>query len=154
MSRIFLNSSNNEAIAAVSLGYFVKIYGPVSISKLLLFLPIILHSQSVKKLRGNSFKRSIEEFILKNPECFTTFNARYFHYLPLSINAVTILYEAKIVEILKDQISISSGTTFLPEETKSIGKRTLDSFAAIERVAEMFADQTAASLYLKLKIEL
>lgn len=146
--------TNNEALASIAIGYMAKKYSVISAAKCMLILPFILHPQTVRKLRGSSLKRSLEEFIVKNPECFTSFNARFLDYLPTSINTITILREMNIVEIQRDQIKFNYRSSFSPEYSRAIGKRAADFFLAIDTLVDIFRDQNENSLYLKLKIEL
>lgn len=146
--------TNNEALASIAIGYMAKKYGVISAAKSMLILPFILHPQTVRKLRGSSLKRSLEEFIVKNPECFTSFNARFLDYLPTSVNTLTILREMKIIEIQRDQIKFNYHSNFSPEYARTIGKRAADLFTAVDALVEIFRDQNENSLYLKLKIEL
>ncbi|MET3606885.1 hypothetical protein ABIC74_000727 [Mucilaginibacter rubeus] len=146
--------TNNEALASIAIGYMTKKYGVISAAKSMLILPFILHPQTVRKLRGSSLKRSLEEFIVKNPECFTSFNARFLDYLPTSVNTVTILREMNIVQIHRDQIKFNYQSNFSPEYTRVVGKRAIDFFSAIDALVEIFRGQNENSLYLKLKIEL
>jgi hypothetical protein len=146
--------NNNEALASVAIGYLLKGYGTITAAKAMLILPFILHPPTVRKLRGGSLKRSLEEFIVKNPECFISFNARFTDYLALSVNAVTILQEIQVVTVLRDQLSYNYTSNFSPEYTRQVGKRATDFFAAIDVLADLFRDQSENSLYLKLKIEL
>lgn len=146
--------NNNEAIACIALGYLFKGYSTITAAKALLVLPFILHYPTVRKLRNGSLKRSLEEFIVKNPECFISFNARFIDYLPLSINAITILSEMNIITIQRDEIVYNYTSDFSPEYSRSIGKRATDFVTAIDVLVDLFKGQNENSLYLKLKIEL
>ncbi|MEJ6980619.1 three component ABC system middle component [Pedobacter sp. P351] len=146
--------NNNEALACVALGYLLKGFSSITSAKALLVLPFILHYPTVRKLRSSSLKRSLEEFIVKNPECFISFNARFVDYLPLSINAITILSEMNIITIRRDEIVYNYTSDFSPEYSRTIGKRATDFLPAIEVLAYLFKGQNENSLYLKLKIEL
>ncbi|MEJ5092716.1 hypothetical protein GEO21_21975 [Sphingobacterium faecium] len=147
--------TNNEALATIALGYLFKIHGPISAAKAVLILPFIFHPPTVKKLRNNSEKRSLEEFILKNPECFFSFNARFIDQLAVSINAITILQEIQVISILRDKINFNCNSKFEPEYfQRKIGKRASNFLYAIEKLSDLFIDQNENSLYLKLKIEL
>jgi len=146
---------NNEALATIALGYMFKIHGPMSAAKAILILPFVLHPPTVRKLRGNSNKRSLEEFILKNPECFFSFNSRFVDQLSISINAITILQEIKAINILRDNISSNYSSRFEPEYYRAkIGKRASNFLFALDNLSDLFRGQSENSLYLKLKIQL
>ncbi|WP_286897451.1 MULTISPECIES: three component ABC system middle component [Sphingobacterium] len=155
MKLISASIINNEALATVALGYFFKITGSLSAAKAILVLPFIFHPPTVRKLRNQSQKRSLEEFILKNPECFFSFNARFIDQLTISINAITILEKMKVITILRDEISFNDNSKFQPENfQRKIGKRASNLLTAIEQLSELMKGQNENSLYLKLKIEL
>jgi len=145
---------NNEAIASIAIGYFLKKHGATSIAKSLLILPFILHEPTLKKLRGSSFKRSLEEFILKHPECLNNFNNRYLDFLPLSINSITLLYEIGVIKIERDKIIYNYSVSFAPEKSNTIGLRAAKMFSAIDVLHELMQNQDTNSFYLKLKIVL
>lgn len=147
--------NNNEALASIAIGYLIKLHGQISISKALLTLPFILHPQTVKKLRSSSYKRSIEEFILKNPECIFGFNARFEDQLTISINAITILSEMDIISIYQDELRYNEKANFEPEYNEhKIGKRAFNFLNAITTLSDLLKNQSDNSLYLKLKVEL
>lgn len=145
---------NNEALASVVLGYFLKRYGTISIPKLVLVLPFVLHSPTVRRLRSNSNKRSLEEFILKNSECLINFNSRYFDFLPLSINSITILKEMEVISIHGDRINYNQYSSFSPERSNKIGSRSQNIFPALDVLIELMKGQDVNSFYLKLKVVL
>lgn len=145
---------NNEAIACVAIGYFLKQHRMISMSKILFVLPFVLHEPTVKKLRNRSYKRSLEEFILKNPECFINFNARFLDFLPLAINALTILSEIGIAKIKGEKIFYNYNSLFSPDKSNEIGNRAKNILPAIDRLDELMKEQDVNSFYLKLKIEL
>lgn len=145
---------NNEAIACIAIGYFLKQHRMISMAKILLVLPFLLHEPTVRKLKNKSYKRSLEEFILKNPDCFINFNARFFDFLPLTINSLTILGELGVTKIKREKIFYNYRTLFSPEKSNLIGERAKSMIAAIDQLQELIHDQDVNSFYLQLKIEL
>lgn len=144
---------NNEAISTVCIGYFLSNLKVVSIPKILLVLPFILHEQTVKKLRNNSLKRSLEEFILKNPEVVSNFNARFIDFLPLSVNSLTILKELNIIRLDRNFAYLNENN-FYPDRDRNIGDRMKNIFKAIDVLSELMIESDVNSFYLNLKIEL
>jgi hypothetical protein len=144
---------NNEAISTVCIGYFLSNLKVVSIPKILLVLPFVLHEQTVKKLRNNSLKRSLEEFILKNPEVVSNFNARFIDFLPLSVNSLTILRELNVIRLDRD-FAYLNGNNFHPDYDRNIGDRMKNIFKAIDVLSELMLESDVNSFYLNLKIEL
>lgn len=143
---------NNEAIACVAIGYLLRTHKMLPIAKLVLILPFVLHEPTCKKLRGRSNKRSLEEFILKNPECVMNFSARYLDFLPLSINAVTILYEMGVINIKGNKVHYNHSSSFHPERFELIGQRARNIFPALDSLHEIMQSQDVNSFYLKLNI--
>ena len=143
---------NNEALASVALGYFLKRYGTISIAKLMLVLPFVLHNPTVRNLRSKSNKRSLEEFIIKHPECLINFNTRYFDFLPVSINTITILSEMGVLIIKSDKICYNQYSSFAPENSNKIGDRAKNMFPAIDVLVDLMHGQDVNSFYLKLKV--
>lgn len=145
---------NNEALACVAIGYFLKRHNMISIAKLLFVLPFVLHEPTVKKLRNRSYKRSLEEFILKNSDCLINFNRRFYDFMPLTINAITILKEMKVLNIKGSKIYYNHHSSFSPENYYKIGKRADDLFVAVDVLNGIMDGQDVNSFYLKLKIEI
>lgn len=144
---------NNEAISSISIGYFLRLHGAIEITKLMFVLPFVLHEPTVRRLRNQSFKRSLDEFILKNPEVIFGFNARYFAYLPLAINSITMLKEMGVITINKDIISFNYKSRFDPENA-TVGPRAVQLFGAIDNLNQLMNYETSSSFYQKLKITL
>ena len=144
---------NNEAIASISIGYFLRLHGSIEITKLMFILPFVLHEPTVKRLRNQSFKRSLDEFILKNPDVVLGFNARYFAFLPLAINSLTMLTEMGVIIIDKDIINFNYRSRFDPENA-TVGSRAVQLFGAIDNLNQLMIHETSSSFYQKLKITL
>lgn len=145
---------NNEAIAVFAIGLFLKIHKTIEIPKILFVLPFILHEPTLKKIRSKSYMRSLEEFVIKNPECIINFNSRFLDNLPLTTNSITILNDLEIIRIEKTFIHFNEHSGFNPPPTYKIGKRAQDMFKAIEGLSELMKIEDVNSFYIKLKIEL
>jgi hypothetical protein len=152
--KLFNSFYNNEAIASIALGYFIKIHKVSEISKLFLVLPFVLHEPSLRKLKGNSYKRSLEEFIVKNSECIINFNTRYIDCLTLTINALTILQQAQIIHLKDNNVYYNNQSQFLPGKAIQHSKRAYNICKAINELDVLLKQDTASAFYSKLKIEL
>jgi hypothetical protein len=119
-----------------------------------LILPFVFHEPTVRKLKGRSYKRSLEEFIVKNPECIINFNMRFQDFLPITINSISILNDINVIRIVNDSLHFNYENDFSPELSSSIGSRAKNIFKAIDVLNELMKDQDSSSFYLKLKIEL
>lgn len=147
-------SFNNDAIATIAIGYCIMTLGKIDLAKLPFVLPFILHDPCLRKLKNTSNKRSLEEFIVKNPEVLMGFNSRYFNFLPLLINSITLLTEAKIIRVEKDVIFFNRQSYFDPTDNVLIGKRAKNFFKGIDHLNQIMQSESTASFYLKLKITL
>lgn len=145
---------NNEAIASTALAYCFNELKTVEYSKAFLILPFILHEPTARRLRGQTNKRSLEEFIVKAPECFITFNARYQDFLILTINSITILYEANVISIKNDAIYFNHLANYSPFKSRSNSKRAEDIQKALDSLCILFKTEPTSSFYLKLKVQL
>lgn len=145
---------NNEAISTIALGYFISKVKVISIPKLMLILPFVLHEQTLRQLNNNSINRSLEELITKKPLLLSNFNSRFKDFLPLSINSVTILYELQIIKIDRDFIYFNQDSNFNNRDLKEIGERAKKILKGIDSLKEIITKTDNNSLYLTLKIEL
>lgn len=145
---------NNEAIASTALAYCFNELNVIEYSKAFLILPFVLHEPTARRLRGQTNKRSLEEFIVKAPECFITFNARYQDNLVLTVNSIIILYEANVISIKNDIIYFNSQADYSPFKSRSSSKRAEDIQKALDSLCVLFAAESTASFYLKLKVQL
>lgn len=142
---------NNEAIATLAICSFLKVHQEIDISTSILILPFLLHEPTVRQLNSNSNKRSIEEFLSNYPESLVNFNTRILDLLPLSINAITILNDAEIIEIKTNKISYQNNRSFQPSKS---GKRSERIIRASNSLSNLFMNEKESSLYLKLKVQL
>ena len=149
-----MTTYNNEALAAVTLGYFISLHEEVVYTKLLLILPFIFHEQTARKLRGTSHKKSLDEFIIGNIDCMSDFNRRFQEFLPVCINAIILLSEMKVVTMKFDRVSFNRGqTNFNPSVTSSlVGKRAMALFTSLDNLTDILKSEDSIGTYLKLKI--
>jgi hypothetical protein len=148
-----LSTYNNEALASVCLGYYSSLVTEVSIAKVMIVLPFILHEQTARRLRGNSNKRSLDEFIIGNTDCLINFNKRFIDFLPVSVNAVIMLGEMDIVIISSKTIIFNRDKTkFNPHQAMNLGKRARTLLSSIESLEPILSYEKDWSAYLKLKI--
>lgn len=146
---------NNEAIATLAIGHFLKQLTRIQHTKLLFVLPFVLHDPTAKRLRGKAYHRSLEEFLIKNTDCVINFSERFEEFLPLTINAVTILNEMNVVRIEKEHLVYNANNlAFNPEGETTIGKRVNDVMKSVEGITEIFKEEDVASFYLKMRITL
>lgn len=138
---------NNEAIASIVIRMFLEKYGSINYSKSMLILPFLLQPELVSFLKNKrTVIRSLEELIIKKGELLINFNARFNEMLPLTINSLYILDQAKIIIISDDDIIPNS-------YIESDGKRINDIKEAIPQLCELFSE-SSDSIYLKLRIQL
>lgn len=150
-----ISTYNNEALASVCLGYYALLVTEVSHAKAMVVLPFLFHEQTARRLRGNSSRRSLDEFIIGNTDCLINFNKRYIDFLPVSINAVAMLSEMAIVTLTEKTIRFNKAeTSFNPHIPTNLGKRAMALLTSIEGLVPLLYHEADWSTYLKLKITL
>jgi len=142
---------NNEAIACSTIILVLQEVTRLDISKLCLVLPFLLDEKTVSLLEKNMNNgMSMNNLISDNPNYFSSFNRRYVALLPVLINSIIILYDAKIVKISHKEIQYSSTNI----DFKDCGER----FDRISKVSSYFAEILKSTktidLYKALKIQL
>lgn len=142
---------NNEAIACITIILVLQEVTRLDISKLCLVLPFLLDEKTVSLLEQNMDKgMSMIDIISNNLNCFSAFNRRYVALLPVLINSITILYDAKIVKISHKEIQFS----YTSIDFKDCGER----FDRISKVSLFFTEiinnTQTTELYKALKIQL
>lgn len=138
---------NNEAIASIALSRFIESHGDISFAKAMVVLPFLLHPEMVSFLKHRrTVIRSLEELIVKKGDILSNFNGRFNELLPVAINSLYILSEAKKVELISNRIihrqSINSDVS-----------RINDINQAIPALKQILNEETE-SIYLKLRIQL
>ncbi|MFB6804664.1 three component ABC system middle component [Peribacillus butanolivorans] len=147
------NLFNNELIAAIAINSVLKHLQKATIAQCVLILPIVSHRNTLNFLkRKSSVLRSMEEFVLKKPDCFVNFDDRYLSLLPVSINAIILLKEIGVINISKGNLFYLKSNEFNLEE-KSLGKRAEDIIKGAEKLA-LLLDDNVANIYLQLRVKL
>lgn len=142
---------NNEAIACNTIIAVLQVILKLDMAKLCLVLPFLLDDRSLLLLEKHlNHETSLIDIISNNPNYFSSFNRRYVALLPILINSITILYDAKMVKISHKEILYSSTNI----DFKDCGER----FYRISKVSSFFADiindTQTTELYKALKIQL
>lgn len=138
---------NSEAIAIVSTIEIMKKLKCVSNAKFLLIFPLISNDELIKYL-GRAKIRSLEDLLIKRGTLISNFNSIYKELLPVSINMLTILCEAKILEHIEGQITyIGDDVSFKSIESKRF-KRIMKATENISSILE----ESVEKLYLQLKV--
>jgi hypothetical protein len=144
---------NNEALASICLGHYLFFSREVSYAKAMLILPFVFHEQTAQRLRGNSKKRSLDEYILSNTDTLINFNKRYIDFLPIGVNAIMMLGEMQIIKVSSKNIFFNSGETeFNPQLFNRIGNRAKLLLTSVEGLMPILRHEEDWSAYLKLKI--
>lgn len=142
---------NNEAIACGTIILVLQEVTRLDLSKLCLVLPFLLDEKTVSLLeKGMDNEISMKDMISNNPTCFSSFNRRYVALLPVLINSITILYDAKMVKISHKEIQYSSTNI----DFKDCGER-LDKIGKVSSFfVELLNNTQTKELYKTLKIQL
>lgn len=143
---------NNEAFGIVAVGSVLKFSKTLSYSKALLILPFFAHKETLDLLkRSNSDVRSIEQLIAKKSNLVTNFNARYQSLLPISINAIIVLNEMRIMQNYQGMINYSNDSFDFYH--KSLGNRAKDIVNASKKLS-VILQKDAVNLYLQLRVQI
>ncbi|SDT08198.1 hypothetical protein SAMN05444162_3032 [Paenibacillaceae bacterium GAS479] len=147
------NLYNNEIISAIAI-YSVLIHlKSISITKSLLIFPFLSHQGTLDFLKSNNtIIRSLEEFIIKKPDFFSNYNDRYYSFLLLSMNSLTLLREMNFINIENSQISINPDIK-VDFTKETFGIRAFNILQAAKKLSEILKDDDK-NLYLQLRVRL
>lgn len=151
---MLINSfQNNEMSTAIAILSVLKNIPSLEITKVLL-IDTLLSYKSVRMnlKKKNSNIRSIEELVIKNSLALSNFNQRFKERFTLSINAIFLLQQLKLVQIDGNKI-IFTGVTF-DFNNKELGKFTSDLISSSDKLADILSKEEVSKLYLCLRIEL
>lgn len=144
---------NNELIGLISIISVLKHHKEMSLGKVLLILPFFSHGNTLNLLKSKRVKiRSLEEFIVKYPSSFSSFNDRYYSLLTTSINSIILLKRMQLIIITKGQVSVKEDFNF-ELENKSLGNRAKDIVQASQNLSEILMESTH-NLYLQLRVKI
>lgn len=144
---------NNELLAGISILSVLRITSKLEISKCLLIEPLLSYKSIRSYLkRANSKVGSIEDLMVKQNIAFSNFDKRFEDKLPLSINAILLMSQLKLLCIKNSELFFT-GEKFDFNE-KTLGKTAKEVIAASSNIAKILEKEEASSLYLSLRIEL
>lgn len=143
----------NEIIAGISILAVLKHIGSLEVTKCLLIEPLLSYSTVSQKLKkSNTHIESIEELILKERVAFSDFNDRYYEYLILSINAMMLFQNMKLITIENGIVTYTNESFNLDDS--SLGHKAETRVKASKKLATILTKGAASDLYLSLRIEL
>lgn len=141
---------NNFGIDAFGLAFVLGHSGELPLSKALLISPIISHEKMLSHLaRTTTSILSFEKYLIENISKFSNFNQRYYDSLINSVNAIQLLHELQVVEVVGDSVSLQKKLSF----SSSMGTRAGRIFKASQNISEILRTPSEV-LYLNLRIEL
>lgn len=144
---------NNELLAGIAILSVLNECKKMEVTKVLLIYPLLSY-RSVREFvkKDNINCRSIEELIIKRSITFTNFNKRYIDNFMLSINAIFLMQELKLVR-RSDTILEFTGEKF-QFDNKDLGKKAKEMIKAAKNISTMLKEEEVSNLYLSLRIEL
>jgi hypothetical protein len=141
---------NNLGICSLSIAFTLQRVDRLSLSRALLIMPIIAHEELLQYMARKSTNfNSIEQVIVRKPECFLNFNARFYDVLTVSMNAIQFLSEMTFIKLEGGEIISTEAINY----EESMGARAKKIFNASSRIADFVSSDTA-NLYTNLRIEL
>lgn len=141
---------NNLGICSLAILFVMQHLEKLSLSKVLLIMPLVTHTELVNYLaRKTTNIQSIEQLIVKKSKCFSNFNSRYYDGIVVSINAIQLLVEIGMLELVNGELFIVETFDF----EKSMGKRAKKIFDASSQIADLI-NSDPVNLYTNLRIQL
>jgi len=141
---------NNLGICSLSIAFTLQHVDCLSLSRALLIMPIIAHEELLQYMARKSTNfNSIEQVIVRKPECFSNFNARFYDGLTVSLNAIQFLSEMAFIKLEGREIISTEAINY----EESMGKRAKKIFNASSHIADFVSSDTV-NLYTNLRIEL
>jgi hypothetical protein len=141
---------NNLGICSLSIAFTLQHVNCLSLSQTVLIMPIIAHEELLKYMaRKTTHFNSIEQLIVRKPEYFLNFNARFYDGITVSLNSIQFLYEMDLVNFEGGYVLSKEKIDF----ENSMGKRAEYIFKASNLIAR-FVSSNASNLYTNLRIEL
>lgn len=143
------NGYNNAGIAAVAIGCVLNHSHTLTLSKSLLIMPIVMHSETTKFLASERTRsREIASLVANRPDFVINFSRRYHASLVHSINAIQLLHQLGYVYF---DSTLTQLKNF--ECTNELGNRAALVNKASLEIAHLL-QSTEEELYLNLRIEL
>lgn len=141
---------NNLGICSLSIAFTLQHLDRLSLSRALLIMPIIAHEELLQYMahKATNFN-SIEQIIVRKPEYFLNFNARFYDGLTLSLNAIQFLSEMALIRLDSGEMISTEAINY----ERSMGDRAKKAFNASARIAN-FVSYDTINLYTNLRIEL
>lgn len=146
---------NNLGISLIALLSMVRQYEETSFSEMLLVNPILLHNETTTYLKNSNTKpKSINDLIISKIDLFTDFNSRFYSFLELSINTISIAEKMNFIsfndnKIIPNKVEIDK-LNFIEN---NIGTRAYKIVVASKKLYSIFEKDMTEALYLKLRIE-
>lgn len=143
----------NEMIVGLEILSILETVKNIEIAKVLLISPIYGYKGIIEFLKSqNTQVRSIEELIEKKRGAFLNFNKRYYEDLVLSMNAIMLFKELKLINIDGERI-VRTETPFEFNDA-SLGTKAGEIIEASKKLALILNEEEASDLYLSLRVEL
>ena len=141
---------NNFGIDAFGLAFVLRHSEQLPLSKALLISPIITHDKLLSHLaRTTTSILSFEKYLIENISNFSNFNQRYYDSLTNSFNAIQLLHELQIVDLVGNSVRLQEKIVYL----SSMGKRAGRISKASHNISKILQTPSEV-LYLNLRIEL
>lgn len=142
---------NNEAIASSVLLFFLQKTNGVNMARLSVVIPFLLDDRTISALQKHEAKNcTLDSFVNDNKRVFATFNRRYLALLPVFINALTVLNELQLIEVVQNSIKLKREI----DRTVDMGSRFNTICMAIDRFSNLIKNIEDVELFKILNIQL
>jgi hypothetical protein len=141
---------NNFGMEALSIAFVLNHQSELQISKALLIAPIVAHGALLTHLaRATTNILSFEKYLIEHLPNFSNFNDRYYDSLVTSMNAIQLLNELEMIQVIGPLLAQVQSVNY----DKAMGKRAEKVFKAAPNISRFLSD-SSDKLHLNLRIEL
>lgn len=141
---------NNLGIEALALAFVLQNAERLSISKLMLVLPITAHKEMLSNLANGAVRvQSFERYVIEKVRYFSNFNDRYYGNLVGGVNALQFLYQVDLIEVHDGVVSMKTTIQY----DKSMGLRAKKIYKAAGNISKLLSERVEL-LYLNARVKL
>lgn len=145
----FWDGYNNVGIGVVATASVLNHLGSLSIPKVLLIIPMIMHHPTLAHMaHKGTLERGSAALTSGHPQLFVNFNERFESSLPLSLNSIQLLVHlgyARLGEVLIRQRRLTIDS--------DLGQRAKKINQASEKISELLLEPEE-ELYLNFRVQL
>lgn len=141
---------NNIGIGTIAIGSVLNNCNRLSVAKMTLILPFIMHTECLYYLaRASTHVKSIEKLIAERTSYFANFNARYYDSLCLSFSSIQYLTDMGYAKLKDGELIKLKDLDY----DRKMGTRANKIFQAANNVSTILSENHI-NLFLNLRVDL